>query len=411
MPEQITALFEAAYQSQLAMGTLYFIGLLAFAILIDLFFKGVLLKLVFRALRHSKFKDAESNDQLRFIPWLAHIVPALIVAEGTKLILGLPEGLATFVSNLAQVFIVIMMMVSLSQLLNLINYFYEKSPNANNKPIKGYVQIGKIIIYLIAILLIAAIIINRSPIILISGLGAAAAVLMLVFQNTLLSLVASVQISAGQLIRIGDWIEMRQQNADGFVIDIALHTVRIQNWDKTITTVPTKSFISESFINWRGMQESGGRRIKRSILINQHSIRFLSEEDIKRLKQLKLLSSYMYNKEDELKFWNKKLEEKGDTDVNYRKLTNIGTFRAYVERYIKEHPEIRQDMTTLVRQMAPTPEGLPIEVYCFTNTVAWVNYEAIQSDIFDHLLSIISEFDLTVYQSPSGQDFRALKPS
>lgn len=409
MLEKINVLIENIYQSQLAMGTLSFIGLLIVAILIDLFFKGVLLKLVFKALRHSKFKDAESNNQLRFIPWLAHIIPALIIAEGTKLILGLPEGVATFISNLAQVFIVIMMMISLSQLLNLINYLYEKGPNANNKPIKGYVQIAKIFIYLISILLIAAIVINRSPLILISGLGAAAAVLMLVFQNTLLSLVASVQISAGQLIRIGDWVEMRQQNADGFVIDIALHTVRIQNWDKTITTVPTKNFISESFINWRGMQESGGRRIKRSILVNQHSIRFLTEEDIKRLKEIKLITSYIYNKEDEIKFWNKKLEEKGDTSVNYRRLTNIGTFRAYVERYIKEHPEIRQDMTMIVRQMAPTPEGLPIEVYCFTNTVAWVNYEAIQSDIFDHLLSIIGEFGLEVYQSPSGQDFRALK--
>lgn len=409
MLEKINVLIENIYQSQLAMGTLSFIGLLIVAILIDLFFKGVLLKLVFKALRHSKFKDAESNNQLRFIPWLAHIIPALIIAEGTKLILGLPEGVATFISNLAQVFIVIMMMISLSQLLNLINYLYEKGPNANDKPIKGYVQIAKIFIYLISILLIAAIVINRSPLILISGLGAAAAVLMLVFQNTLLSLVASVQISAGQLIRIGDWVEMRQQNADGFVIDIALHTVRIQNWDKTITTVPTKNFISESFINWRGMQESGGRRIKRSILVNQHSIRFLTEEDIKRLKEIKLITSYIYNKEDEIKFWNKKLEEKGDTSVNYRRLTNIGTFRAYVERYIKEHPEIRQDMTMIVRQMAPTPEGLPIEVYCFTNTVAWVNYEAIQSDIFDHLLSIIGEFGLEVYQSPSGQDFRALK--
>lgn len=408
MLEHANALLDTIYQSPLAYSSLAFIGLLLLAVVADFFFKGILLKVVYRSLRRSKYKEAESNGQLRFIPWLAHIIPALIIAEGSKLIWGLPAELALVISNLAQAFIVLMLTISSTQFLNLVSYFYEKGPNANDKPIKGYIQISKIIIYLIAVLLIAALLINRSPVILISGLGAAAAVLMFIFQDTLLSFVASVQISSGQLIRIGDWIQMPQLNADGFVIDIALHTVKVQNWDKTITSIPTKRFISDTFINWRGMQESGGRRIKRSILINQHSIRFLTAEDRKRLKELKLIYSYIVNKEDEISYWNKKLEEKGDTTINHRKLTNIGTFRAYVERYIKNHPDIRQDMTMLVRQMEPTAEGLPIEVYCFTNTVAWVNYEAIQSDIFDHLLSIVDEFGLTVYQSPSGQDFQKL---
>lgn len=408
MPEYITAYLNSFLHSPIALSMAYFAGLLVIAALTGLFFRKVLLKLVFTALKQSKFKETDAEQHLRFISWLAHIIPALIIAEGTKLILGFPEEVAVFISNLAQAFIVLMLTLASTQFLNLVNHLYEQSPNANSKPIKGYIQIAKIVIYLIAVLLIAALLINRSPLILISGLGAAAAVIMFIFQNTLLSLVASVQISSGQLIRIGDWVEMRQQNADGFVIDMALHTVRIQNWDKTITTVPTKNFISESFINWRGMQESGGRRIKRSILIDQHSIRFLSEEEIQRLKEIKLLYNYISNKEDEIRFWNKKLEERGDNTINYRHLTNIGTFRAYIERYIKNHPDIRQDMLMLSRQLAPTPEGLPVEVYCFTNTVAWVNYESIQSDIFDHLLSIVSEFGLVVYQSPSGNDFRKL---
>ena len=408
MIEYLNSALTALHTSPTIYSAGVLMGLIFLAALTGYFLKAVLLKLVFRALRHTSLKEWDDKGELSFIRWLAYIIPALIISEGTQLILGLPEQLAMIVGNVAQGVIVILLMLASTQALNLINDIYERSPSATNKPIKGYLQISKIIIYLIAVILIAALLINRSPVILISGLGAAAAVLMFIFQDTMLSFVASVQISSGQLIRIGDWIQMPQLNADGFVIDIALHTVKVQNWDKTITTIPTKRFISDTFINWRGMQESGGRRIKRSLLINQHSIRFLTLEDLNKLKGMKLIYNYLMNKEDEINFWNKSVEAKGAPMINYRRLTNIGTFRAYVEQYIKNHPDIRQDMTMIVRQMEPTPEGLPIEVYCFTNTVAWVNYEAIQSDIFDHLLSIVEEFGLTVYQSPTGKDFQAL---
>ncbi len=370
--------------------------------------KRLLRKMIRRSIRSKAFNELEISGRLKFVPWLASILPAIILAEGVRFLTNLPDGVSIFISNLAQAFVVIVLTAVAIQVINILNYMYERRPDANDKPIKGYMQILKIVIYIIATVLVLALLVNRSPLILISGLGAAAAVFMFVFQNTLLSLVASVQISAGQLIRIGDWVEMRQQNADGFVIDMALHTVRIQNWDKTITTVPTKSFISESFINWRGMQESGGRRIKRSILIDQHSIRFLTSAELEKLKGLELLESYLTEKIAEIESWNSRLRKKEKPELNNRRLTNIGTFRIYALEYIKNNPLIRQDMLFLTRLLEPTPEGVPLEIYCFTDTVAWVTYEAIQSDMFDHFLSIIDEFGLNVFQNPSGDDFRHL---
>lgn len=384
------------------------ISLLLVAGLTGILFKRLLLQMLRKTLRSKVFNELDESKKLKFIPWLANIVPAIILAEGVRFLTELPEGLSIFISNLAQAFVVVVLSSAAIKVINIMNFLYERRPSSNERPIKGYLQILKILVYVVTAVLMVALLTNRSPLILISGLGAAAAVFMLVFQNTLLSLVASVQISSGQLIRIGDWVEMRQQNADGFVVDMALHTVRIQNWDKTITTVPTKSFISESFINWRGMQESGGRRIKRSIVIDQQSIRFLTKEEIDKLKGLDLLTSYLTEKTEEIESWNARLEKKGKPALNNRRLTNIGTFRIYVLEYIKSNPLIHQEMLMLARLLAPTAEGIPLEVYCFTETVDWVPYEAIQSDIFDHLLSIIGEFGLSVFQSPSGNNFRHL---
>src|SRR5690625_3000809 len=256
-----------------------------------------------------------------------------------------------------------------------------------------------------------AALLDRSPVILLSGLGAMAAVLMLIFQDTLLSLVASVQIASNDIARVGDWIEMPQLSADGFVIDIALHTVKVQNWDKTITTIPTRRLVSESFKNWRGMQASGGRRIKREIYLDQHSVRFLEPEEVTALRRFRLLQEYLDAKEKELTEWNAKVAEEGLEPVNARRITNIGTFRAYVDRYLGNHPGIHKDMLRLVRQLTPSAQGLPLEIYCFTNTTAWVDYEGIQSDIFDHLFAILPEFGLRVFQQPSGADLRGLMSS
>ena len=244
---------------------------------------------------------------------------------------------------------------------------------------------------------------------LLTGLGAATAVLMLIFQDTILSLVASMQISGDGRVRIGDWIEMPSQNADGDVIDIALYTVTVQNWDKTITTIPTKKLVTDSFKNWRGMSESGGRRIKRALYLDQHSVGFLDEAALRRLRDFGLLGDYLAAKHQELELWNKKVAQSHPEDVNARRLTNLGTFRAYVERYLGNNPDIRQDMTLLVRQLAPTPQGLPLEIYCFTASTEWGRYEAIQADVFDHLLAILPEFGLRVFQQSSDAMLMALR--
>jgi len=250
---------------------------------------------------------------------------------------------------------------------------------------------------------------DQSPVVFLSGLGALTAVLMLVFRDTILSLVASLQIMSNDMIRIGDWVSMPQANADGDVIDIALHTVKVQNWDKTITTIPTYKFISESFKNWRGMSESGGRRIKRPLAIDLSSVRFLTSDEIDRFAKSELLHDYMERKLEELARYAEEKKALGpDIQPLERTLTNIGTFRAYVLEYLKSSPKIHKDMTLLVRQLAPTPQGLPIEIYCFTNDTAWAHYEGIQSDIFDHLIAILPEFGLEAFQEPAGRDFARL---
>ena len=348
---------------------------------------------------------------LKVIDRLAHIVPALVLNLGIKLVPDLPDPLVTVVENVCGAFIVLTLALALAAALNLGNALYQRRPDAHQRPIKGYIQVAKIIVYGVAAILVIASLIDRSPLILLSGLGAMAAVLMLIFQDTLLSLVASVQLSSNDMVRVGDWIQMPQIGVDGGVVDIALHTVKVQNWDKTITNIPTKRLISDSFRNWRGMTESGGRRIKRSVYLDQQSIRFLTDAEAQALSRFDVLKDYLAAKEAELEAWNASLPG-GERDVvNRRRVTNIGTFRAYVERYLRRHPGIHQGMTLMVRQLAPTSDGLPLELYCFTNTTAWLAYEGIQSDIFDHLLAILPEFGLRVFQHPSGADMRAMLES
>ncbi|HIZ51819.1 MAG TPA: mechanosensitive ion channel family protein [Candidatus Pseudomonas excrementavium] len=369
-------------------------------------------RILVRGLMHLLRATPVGNDQAlhdsNVISRLANIVPALILSIGIGLIPGLSETMITIVRNVCGAFIILTVALAIASALTLANTVYERRPKARMKPIKGYIQVINIVIYSIATILIIATLIDRSPLILLSGLGAMAAVLMLIFQDTLLSLVASVQISSNDIVRVGDWVEMPALSADGDVIDISLHTVKVQNWDKTITTIPTKRLISDPFKNWRGMQESGGRRIKRSIMLDQQSVHFLDDEECRHLHRFRLLSDYLKDKQTDIDDWNRKLEEQGQEPVNTRRITNIGTFRAYVDRYLRSHPGIHQEMTLMVRQLAPTPDGLPLELYCFTNTVAWVNYEGIQGDIFDHLLAILPEFGLRVFQHPSGNDLRQM---
>lgn len=370
--------------------------------------KKVLLRLLTRALRMLPVSEGQITFDATVVRRLSNVVPALIMHNGIALLPDMPPTAVTVVQNVAGAFMVLTVALALGALLSWMNVLYERRPDAHLKPIKGYIQVVKILLYGLLTILMVAALIDRSPLILLSGLGAMAAVLMLVFQDTLLSLVASVQISSNDIVRVGDWVEMPQLNADGDVIDIALHTVKVQNWDKTITTIPTKRFITDPFKNWRGMQESGGRRIKRSLLLDQQSVRFLGDDERRELARFALLEEYLASKQGEIDAWNRQLEARGKAEVNHRRVTNIGCFRAYVERFLLAHPGIHKDMTLLVRQLAPTPDGLPLEIYCFTNTTAWFDYEGIQSDIFDHLLAILPEFDLRVSQHPIGVDLREI---
>ncbi|HQV71490.1 MAG TPA: mechanosensitive ion channel, partial [Dokdonella sp.] len=325
--------------------------------------RRVLLVVVGRLAKASPSKWDDAMMGRRVLARLANVVPALIVLGGIVLVPGVPAWLDTVVRSIARAYIALSVALAIANLLDALNDIYEKSSrHATRRPIKGYLQLLKIGIYIIAGVLIIAALIGKSPLVLLTGFGAMTAVLMLVFKDTLLSLVASLQLSSNDMLRVGDWIEMPSQNVDGDVIDISLHTIKVQNWDKTISTIPTWKLISESFRNWRGMQEFGGRRIKRALLIDQNSVRFLDLHERQRLRRIALIDDYLDKQQVELAEYNAKLEAAGKDPVNSRRATNLGTFRAYMTAYLRSHPGVAQDMTLMVRQLEPTPTGLPLQV-------------------------------------------------
>ena len=298
--------------------------------------------------------------------------------------------------------IALIILISLNAVINAINDLYKKTSFNKELNIKSYLQVLKLIINLVGIIIITAMVAGKSPVYFLSGLGALTAVLIIVFKDTILSLVSSIQINSNNLFKIGDWIEAPQFGADGNVVDIALHSVKVQNWDKTISVIPTSKLTESSFKNWKGMSDSGGRRIKRSIKINMKSIKFCSNEMIEKYKSIELIKTYINAKIKDIFIHNSEKNIDENDLLNGRALTNIGTFRAYVELYLKNHSKIHKEMTFLVRQLAPQPDGLPIEIYVFSKDTNWVNYESIQSDIFDHLLAILPAFELEIFQNLSG---------
>lgn len=350
---------------------------------------------------------------------LAKVVPSLIIQMMVMTIPYLAIDVATVIRNLAMAVTVLHVVLVLMSILDGVQNEYEKdgaSAMVRQRSIKSYIQLGKLGLALVATVIIIAALMDRSPLILLSGLGAMSAVLLLVFKDTLLSFTAGLQLASNDLLRVGDWIEMPQLGADGDVIDIALHTVKVQNWDKTITTIPTWRLMSESFRNWRGMQESGGRRIKRTVRLDAGSVRFLTPDDIERMRHVAILRPYLDQKLREIEGANlereRRLGDLGKAPANLRRLTNLGTFRAYASAYLEQHHGIHKGMTRMVRAMEPSSEGVPMELYCFASTTAWVDYEGIQSDIFDHLIAILPEFDLRLFQKPTGYDISsALRPS
>ena len=353
-----------------------------------------------------RYLDQKTHTDDKAAAWLATVVPLLIISRGIALVPNLSGDLRTLVTSTAQALIVVSMAMAIVKALTYANELYERLPTSKNRPIKGFVQVVKILVLCGAAIIMISVLIDESPLLLLSGLGAITAVLLLVFKDTILSLVASVQLTTNDMLRVGDWITMAGMDADGDVIDISLHTVKVQNFDKTITTIPTHRLVSDSYRNWRGMAEAGGRRIKRPLVLDQNSIRFLDDAEVLDLKRFKILKSYLEQKRDEIAKWNAAELEGDDAPVNARRLTNIGTLRAYIIAYLQWHPRINGNFTLLVRQREPGPQGLPIEIYCFTDTTVWHEYEGIQSDIFDHMLAIVPEFGLRVYQEPTGLDFQ-----
>ena len=362
----------------------------------------VVLRVITHIITNNKFEWDDMLLERKVFHRLSHIVPALIIYYFSS---TFPDYQHLIEKGAMTYLIVVGLMVT-NSFLKAFNDIYLTFEISKIKPIKGYIQVVQIIIFILGGIVVIAHWMGESPFILLSGIGALSAVLLLVFKDSLLGLVAGIQLAANDMVRVGDWIEMPKYEADGDIIDISLNTVKVQNFDKTITTIPSYALISDSFKNWRGMQVSGGRRIKRSLFIDTKSIKFCTEEMIEKFKTIQFLSEYITTKEHEIAEYNAKNEINRDNPVNGRALTNIGVFRKYINTYLQHRPGISQEMTLLVRQLAPTENGLPLEIYAFTNDIRWHVYETIQSDIFDHLFAVAPEFGLHIFQNPSGNDFR-----
>lgn len=344
----------------------------------------------------------------KFAWYLTQLIPVIIISLSIPIIFyNFPDWII-FANKLVDIYAVFLSLWIIRSLLRTLVDYGRTLESLRDKPLESYLQVVMIVLYVIGILLSFSILTGKSLWTFITAMGAASAILLLVFKDTILGFVASIQVATNDMVRIGDWIQMDKHGADGDVIEITLSTVKVQNWDKTITTIPTYSLISDSFINWRGMQDSGGRRIKRPINIKISSIRYLRDEEVDELKKIQLLKPYIEKRQNEIKEYNRTYAPHRDIPVNGRNLTNAGLFRKYIELYAEQRPDINKNMTFMVRQLAPTANGLPIELYFFTETTKWTIYEGIMSDIFDHLLAAIKYFDLEVFENPASDDLRSL---
>ncbi len=391
--------------------------LIAFAVVLILSFVVFFIasRIVLRILERIALKTkAEWDDKIvhnKVLFWVANLAPAIVIYLLAPAALGGWVTAIQIVLGAAQIYMIVVALLALDALLNAALEIYDDFPVSREIPLKGFVQVAKIILYIVAVIVVVSTLLSKSPVYLLSGMGVLASVLILIFKDAILGFVAGIQLSANRMLAKGDWIEMPKYGADGDILEVALTTVKVQNWDKTITTIPTYALITDSFRNWRGMSESGGRRIKRSIYLDLNTIKRCTPEMVERFKRVKFIAAYVEEKSHQLAKWNQERGIDMSDAANARNLTNVGTFRAYIQAYLENHPEINQNMTLLVRHLEPTPDGLPIQIYCFSKDQVWANYERIQADIFDHILAIASEFDLRIFQNPTGSDFRAFSDS
>ncbi|AIM20549.1 MULTISPECIES: mechanosensitive ion channel family protein [Serratia] len=391
------------------MSLLMVLGLIVLiSVVIHLVLHRVVLAALQRRGQQSQRVWQQAITQYKLFQRVALLLQGVIISIQATLWLQSGSQTQAVIVTAAQVWILAFTLLSLFSLLDTLLALLRQSPISNQLPLRGIFQGLKLVAAILIGIMIVSLLMGKSPLLLLSGLGAMTAVLMLVFKDPILGLVAGIQLSANDMLKIGDWLEMPKYGADGAVTDIGLTTVKVRNWDNTVTTIPTYALISDSFKNWRSMSESGGRRIKRSLNIDTGSVHFLSEEEQRRLQRNPLLHSYLNVKTQELSQHNQEIAVDLASPLNGRRLTNLGTLRAYLEAYLRAHPRIHQNMTLMVRQLAPTPEGLPLEIYAFTNTTVWAEYESIQADIFDHILAVIDEFGLRVHQTPTGNDMRGM---
>lgn len=390
----------------------HFVILLLLIIVIIFIITPVIRSLLNRLFsRWAKMTKTKFDDYLidnKFVWNLTQLIPFLILSAAIPLVFqNFPEWIP-FMNTIMEIYGVILTLWIIRALLRSVLDYARTKPSLFDKPLDSYLQVIMIILYVMGGLLIFSILTGKSLWTFITAMGAASAILLLIFKDSILGFVASIQVATNDMVRIGDWIQMDKFGADGAVTEITLNTVKVQNWDKTITTIPTYSLISDSFINWRGMQESGGRRIKRPIYIKISSIRHLKKEEVEQLKKIQLLKPYIEERQKEIEAYNLANEADREILVNGRNLTNVGVFRKYIELYAEQRPDIKKDMTFMVRQLNPTPHGLPIELYFFTDTTQWTIYEGIMSDMFDHLLASVKYFDLVVFENPASDDLRSL---
>lgn len=405
-------LFEKILQlgisEKIAHGINSIVLLLLVAILLyfmDYFFRKIFQVIVIRFTRRSKTKFDDYLIRNKVLKNLTHFIPLVIAKQALPLIFaGFPKWTETTLL-ITDVFVILTFGLIINGVMKSLRDHFKTKKAFTDKPLDSYTQLISILIFFVCGIIIFSELTGKSPIAFLVSLGAASAILMLIFKDTILGFVASIQVSANDMVRVGDWVAMPKYEADGFVLSINLNTVKVQNWDKTITTVPTYAFINDSFKNWRGMTESGGRRIKRTINFKISSFKFCDEEMLTKFKKYRLIRDYITEKEQEIAQHNAKLGDVDMISVNIRRLTNIGVFRIYADQYISQKPEINKEMTAMVRQLEPTSKGLPLEIYCFTNDVRWVFHEKAAADIFDHLLTVASEFELEIFEEPSGADF------
>ena len=382
--------------------------ILIVSIIADALARRIIMRIVHRVVEKTKNDWDNIFYDKKVFNGLAHIFPAIIISESTDFVLAdYPEVVAR-IDQWVLIYIFIVVALVVNRVLKAIQIIAYRSEYFEGKPVGSFVQLFSILNYIVVSVLILSQLIGKSPITVLGAFGAGTAVLLLIFRDTILGLVASIQLSMNDMVRLGDWISMEKYGADGDVIEINLTTVKVKNWDKTITTIPTYAFVSDSFKNWRGMSSSGVRRIKRHLLIDMHSIHFVTIDALPRLKKYALLRDFLERRQQEIDAYNETHQIDRSELINGRNMTNIGIFRQYASEYISRHPMVNTNETLMVRQLQPTEIGLPLEIYCFSSTTEWVKYEGLMSDIFDHLMAAAPYFGLQIFQSPGGSDFKQL---